>query len=119
MTDRDLVLAKVKQYTLKDWPTIVTSKQLQSSKRNELSLEDGILLWGSRVVLPTQARDRVTEDAHSAHIGIARMKSLTRQFVWWPKIDSDLQTKVRNCSVCQKFRSDPPQTILHPWDNHG
>ena len=51
------------------------------------------------MVVPPQARDTVMEEAHSAHIGIARIKSLTRQFVWWPKIDSDLEAKVRNCSV--------------------
>ena len=118
MTDRDPVLAKVKQYTLKGWPTTVTDKQLHpySSKRDELSLEDGILLWGSGVVVPPQARDTVMEEAHSAHIGIARMKSLTCQFVWWPKIDLDLEAKVRNCSLCQKFRSEPPQATLHPWE---
>ena len=79
MTDRDPVLAKVKQCTRKGWPATVTDKQLQpySSKRDELSLEDGILLWGSRVEVPPQAHDAVMEEAHSAHIGIARMKSLT------------------------------------------
>ena len=118
MTARDPVLAKVKQYTQNGWPAKVTDEQLQpySSKRDELSLEDGILLWGSRVVVPPQARHLVIEEAHGAHIGIARMKSLTRQFVWWPKIDSDLETKVRNCNMCQKFRSEPPQAVLHPWE---
>ena len=105
MTDRDPVLAKMKQYTWKGWPAwpaTVTDKQLQpySSKRDELSLEDEILLWGRRVVVPPQVRDTVMEEAHSAHIGIARIKSLTRQLVCWPKIDLDLEAKVRNCSVC-------------------
>ena len=44
------------------------------------------------------------------------MKSLTRQFLWWPKIDSDLEAKVRNCSTYQKFRSEPSQAVLHPWE---
>ena len=65
-------------------------------------------------MVPPQACDTVMEEAHLVHTGIARMKSLTHQFVWWPKIDSDLETKVRNCSICQKFKSDPPQTVLHP-----
>ena len=114
MTDQDPVLAKVKHYTQNGWPATVTDEQLQpySNKRDELSLEDGILLWGSRVVVPPQACDTV----HAAHIGIARMKSLTCQFVWWPKIDSDLESKVRNCGACQKFKSEPPQAILHPWE---
>ena len=46
MTDRDPVLAKVEQYIQNGWPATVTDAQLQpySSKRDELSLEDGILL---------------------------------------------------------------------------
>ena len=46
--------------------------------------------------------DIVTD--HAAHIGTARMKSLTRQFVWWPKIDNDLESKIRSCNICQKFK---------------
>ena len=64
MIDHDPVLAKVKQYTLKGWPATVTDKQLQpySSKRDEPCLEDGMPLWGSRVVLPPQAYDTVMEE---------------------------------------------------------
>ena len=56
MMDRDPALAKVKQYTQNGWPATITDEQLQpySSRRDELSLEDGILLWGSRVVVPPQ-----------------------------------------------------------------
>ena len=54
MTDRDPVLVKVKQYTQSGWPATETDKQLQPyiSRQDELSLEDGILLWGSRVIVP-------------------------------------------------------------------
>ena len=64
ITDHNPVLAKVKQYTLKGWPATVTDKQLQpyNSKRNKLSLEDGIPLWGSRVVVPPQAYDTVMKE---------------------------------------------------------
>ena len=64
ITDHDPVLAKGKQCTLKGWPATVTNKQLQpyGSKRDKLSLEDGIPLWGSRVVVPPLACDTVTEE---------------------------------------------------------
>ena len=101
MTNRDPVLAKVKQYTQTGWPATVSDERLYpySSKRDELSLEDGIPLWGSRVVVPPQARNTVIEEAHAAHTGIARMKSLTRQFAWWPKIDSELEAKVKKTAA--------------------
>ena len=74
MTDRDPVLACVKEYTRNGWPTAITDEKLRpcSSRRDEISLEDGILLWGSRVVIPPQAHEAVIEQAHSAHIEIAK-----------------------------------------------
>ena len=44
------------------------------------------------------------------------MKSLTHQFAWWPKMDTDLEAKVRSCHTCQMYRNDPPQAVLHPWE---
>ena len=54
----------VKQYTLKGWPATVTGKHLQlySSKRGQLSLDDGIPLWGRRVLISLQAHDTVMEE---------------------------------------------------------
>ena len=118
MTDRDPILTKVKQFTQTNWPNTVSDHQLQPywHRRNEISVEDGILLWGSRVIVPPQARNRVIEEAHAAHIGITRMKSLTRQFAWWPKMDADLEDKVKSCSTCQMYRNNPPEAVLHPWE---
>ena len=73
MTNHNPVLAKMKQYLLNGWPATVMDKQLQtySSKRDELSVEVTILLWGSRVMDPSQNRDTVMKEAHSVHIGIS------------------------------------------------
>ena len=118
MTDHDPTLAKVKQFLQTGWPTAISDERLQPYwfKRKDISVEDGILLWGSRVIVPPQARSRVIEEAHAAHTGITRMKSLTRQFAWWPKMDTDLEAKVRSCHTCQMYRNDPSQVVLHPWE---
>ena len=57
MTDHDPTLAKVKHLTQNGWPTTVADKQLRTYwyNRDEISIEDGILLWGSRVIVLTQA----------------------------------------------------------------
>ena len=56
------------------------------------------------------------EELHSGHPGITRIKTLARQFVWWPNIDRDLEECVRSCSACQKTRNLPPSTPLSVWD---
>ena len=44
------------------------------------------------------------------------MKNLARQYVWWPKIDCDIEAKVKGCSTCAVSGPDPPPTVLHPWE---
>ncbi|KAK3697326.1 hypothetical protein QZH41_004724 [Actinostola sp. cb2023] len=58
------------------------------TRKNELSVEQGCLLWGNLVVIPTTLRSNILLDLHSEHLGIVRMKSLARQHFWWPKLDA-------------------------------
>ena len=53
ITDCDPTLAKVKQFTQKGWPASIRDGQLHPywARRNEISIEDGVLLWGSRVII--------------------------------------------------------------------
>ena len=119
-TERDAVLSKVKRYTQSGWPESLDTDDADlkpfHNRRNELSLEDNVLLWGNRVVIPFCFQSRVLDVLHSTHIGISRMKSLARQYVWWPKIDCDIEAKVKGCSTCAVSGPDPPPTVLHPWE---
>ena len=60
--------------------------------------------------------NQVLEVLHSTHIGISRMKSLARQFVWWPKLDSDVESMVKRCEICAVSGPEPISTVLHPWE---
>ena len=44
------------------------------------------------------------------------MKALARSFVWWPGIDNDLESVVKECNQCQLTRHSPAQAPLHPWE---
>ena len=56
------------------------------------------------------------EELHETHPGICRMKSLARSHVWWLKMDSELEMKVRSCNICQVNRKLPPGAPLYPWE---
>ena len=85
------------------------------SKRNELSLFDGCILWGSRVVVPKKGQRAVLKELHLGHPGMSRMKALARMFVWWPGLDADIEDLVRCCESCQSVKSMPPLARLQPW----
>ena len=68
------------------------------------------------MVVPPQVREEVMLELHEAHPGMARMKSLARQYVWWPGIDADLEQKVKTCKVCQSTCNSLAPVPLHPWE---
>ena len=117
-TERDPILAKVRHYVLSGWPRELDDPALQPywNRRYELSVLEGCVLWGARVVVPPQARERVLKE-HVAHPGSSRMKSLARSYVWWPKLDQMLERVAKLCDMCQAHRKTPPESPLHPWVN--
>ena len=100
------------------FPFQITQQKYQLYRRHELSVQDDVLLWGNRVVaiVPLQAQRKVLELFHDTYIGISRMKSLVRLFVWWPNMDSEIERYVKNCVSCQVSIRDPRFTSLHPWE---
>ena len=119
-TEQDPILSRVKRYTKLGWPEGLNTRQMDLSpyfnRKHELSLENNVLFWGNRVVMPFCFQARIMDVLHSTHIGISRMKNLARQYVWWSKIDNDIEMKVKGCSTCAVSGPDPPPTVLHPWE---
>ena len=100
------------------WSAERSSEALQPylRRKDELSVMDGCLLWGSRVIIPPKGREAIIEELHDTHPGIVRMKSLARSYVWWPSMNADLEERVKGCSDCQVNRPMPVQVPLHPWE---
>ena len=68
------------------------------------------------MIVPPILRSRVVDQLHEGHPGIVKMKALTRQYVWWPGIDGDLEEKVKRCTPCQESQKSLPAAPLHPWE---
>ena len=118
-TDRDPTLSKVRQFVMQGWPrSRVATQELHpySQHQLELSVEDGCLLRGNRVIVPPALRGKVLNQLHDGHPGIVKMKSLARQYVWWPGLDRDLEGQVGHCIPCQETRNSPSAAPLHPWE---
>lgn len=117
-TARDPGLFQVSKYIAEGWPQVVTSAEIKPffQRRTELSLHQGVIMWGSRVVIPPQGRPFLMEELHETHPGMARMKALARSYVWWPHLDMELENKVKGCNECQRTQKAPPVAPLHPWE---
>ena len=115
-TAKDALLSRVLQFTKLGWPTAVDESLLgYFNRRHEISVEGGCLLWGIRVIVPEKLQKRVLDELHKDHLGIVRMKSKARSYVWWPGVDQNIEDLVRSCLACQEVRNTPPTAPLHPW----
>lgn len=76
--------------------------------QNELCFHEGILLRGTRIVIPSPLRKRVLDAAHEGHPGIVSMKSRLRTKVWWPRCDKDAENIVKACKGCTLVSAPGP-----------
>lgn len=116
-TARDPILSRVFKFLQYGWPEKVEDNALKPyfTRQNELSIHAGCILWGSRVVISPQGRQHVLATLHKTHMGISKMKSLARSYVWWPNLDEALERIVKGCEVCQAHQKEPARAPLHPW----
>lgn len=68
-SDHDPILSHVR---MQGWQqTEDVEIQPYQRRKEELSVQDGCLLWGSRVIVPRQGRSKVIEELHEGHPGVS------------------------------------------------
>ncbi|XP_055613053.1 uncharacterized protein K02A2.6-like [Uranotaenia lowii] len=95
---------------------IVEAKDRFGISQEEFNLQQGCIMRGIRVYIPSSLREQVLSELHSTHFGSTRLKTLARGYVWWERIDKDIEDMVRNCASCQLTRPDPVKAPLHCWE---
>ncbi|XP_046750596.1 uncharacterized protein K02A2.6-like [Diprion similis] len=118
-TKRDEVLSRIVKFCILGWPN--NNKDLSSEeqnylvKKNEIAIEGNCLFWGCRVIIPESLWDWILADLHASHLGIVKIKALTRSYVWWPNIDQNIENTVKSCGICIKEQKAPPHAPLTLW----
>lgn len=70
------------------------------AKKMELTVEKGCLFRGLRAVIPINMRPLILNELHATHLGIVKIKMFARSYVWWPRIDHDIETLINECKIC-------------------
>ena len=82
--------------------------------RDLLSVDDGLVLHGSRILIPPSCRKDVLSRLHAAHRGAESTIRRARSTVWWPAIESDIKSTVAACEQCQSLLPCQPKEPLLP-----
>ena len=92
--------------------------------RDDISVEDGLILLGSRVIVPESLRGNNLQQIHGGHFGIEKCKLRAKSCVYWPCIYKEIENLVNSCCVCQKYHNSqqkepmiPTEIPLRPWQS--
>lgn len=130
-TTTDVVLPRVIRYTLSSWPDdsfALTDLRPYFNVRDQLSLHNGILFQGEKIVVPEQLRDRIVQLGHETHQGISRTTTIIRDKYWWPRMSQEIKERIQHCTVCNstdktaKRAPAPLQPVefpKQPWEKLG
>ncbi|UYV82228.1 K02A2.6-like [Cordylochernes scorpioides] len=86
-------------------------------RKEEITLEQGILLFEKRVIIPRKFRENMKKELHLVHMGVVKMKSLTRNFIWWSGMDGEIEEIARSCKECEFNEHTPKSESVHRWES--
>ncbi|CAL4123740.1 unnamed protein product [Meganyctiphanes norvegica] len=81
----------------------------------DLHIEQDVIFFGSRIVVPTALQDQLLQELHQTHMSAVKMKETSRRYFWWPKITSQIDAIVKQCLGCAKYRRKPAAAPVCPW----
>ena len=119
-TAKDVELNVLREVIYTGWPE--TRSEAPSPSRpywnyhDELSIEDGLIVKGKRIVIPASMTKEILEKLHAAHQGAEKMKLHARSAVFWNGINKDIDQTASHCTECQEAQPRQTREELEPTD---
>jgi hypothetical protein len=109
-------LTVLKSVILKGWPAskqdVPTAVTAYFDYRDEMTVQDGIVLRGERIVIPETLRKDIKERVHAGHLGINSCLRRARELVFWPGMSAEIRQFVERCPTCALYSNRPPAEPL-------
>ena len=106
----------LKEYIMTGWPSQKSKVQPEACPYfNELSVQEGILFKGSRIIIPVALRREMLRKVHEGHLGIESCLKRAREALYWPLMSSEIKDYVSNCSICNTIQ---PSQAREPLVGH-
>lgn len=119
-TEKDELLKITKEYCRNGWPNHKSKCPAQLrylfTLRNEIMLEDDILFYNERVIVPTSMRTGILEKLHESHFGVTKTQQRARASIFWPNINNDIEHITTSCKICQENAPNNRKEPMIPHD---
>ena len=83
----------------------------------ELTLLDGVIFYGNRIVIPGTMRQEVLDILHKAHQGVEGMYHAAQHSVMWPGLYRDLEGIRSACDACNLNAKSNPKLPPRPIED--
>ena len=107
LTNEDHPLSQVKEFVLNGWPKqkSLCPKEVQDyyDHRTEIMLQEGILFYNNRIIVPPPKRQNVLSQLHFSHQGVVACKKKAKLNVFWPGMMKQIEAHILSCPHCLKF----------------
>ena len=107
-TAKDSTLQGVKSLIEKvidneETPSMTPSVKLYRKHIHQMTIVDGVVMIGQRIVVPTSLQPEILKALHAAHQGITMMCQRAADTVFWPGITVDITRTRENCEACHRI----------------
>ena len=115
-TDKDAELQALKMVISKGWPkkrsSLAPNLQPYWNYRDELTIEDGILMKGQKIIIPTSLKQQYIDKIHTGHTGIGSCLKKAREFVFWVNYSKDIQEADYRCTPISSSIPSPAEILF-------
>ena len=121
-TQADDNLVILKYIIQQGWPKTIKEVHQEIQKywkfHEELMIEDGLILKGTRIVIPDKKREEILKQIHEGHLGLNKCQMHAKETVYWPGLNDQLEQLILNCQLCQKYSKSKNKSTPHTALGH-
>lgn len=113
-TRRKTLCVRASEFCKSGWPEkrkLSAELKPYKSISDQISVVNGLLLRGNRIIIPQPLRKTMLEKLHSSHQGVTKCRERARQSVWWPGFSKQLNQTVQECPECVQAQSQRSQPL--------
>ena len=121
-TQADDYLAILKHIIQQGWPKTVKEVPQEIQKYwtfcEELTIEDGLIIKGTCIVIPDKMREDILKQIHEGHLGLNKCQMRAKETIYWPGLNGQLENLILNCQLCLKYSKSKNKSTPHTALGH-